>query len=75
MDSTMATAVSAVQASYGVRAAAIVALTTSGTTARSLAKFRPECPIVAVTRNAQVGRQLQLHRGVLPLLYKGEYKE
>lgn len=72
MDTTQATAISAVQASYGVRAAAIINLTTSGTTAKMCAKFRPHCPIVSVTRFPQVARQLQLHRGVIPLLYKGQ---
>merc|ERR1711990_1132975 len=64
MDTTQTTAISAVQASYGVRAAAIINLTASGTTARLLAKYRPNCPIVSVTRFPQVARQLQLHRGV-----------
>ena len=35
------------------------------------AKYHPRCPIVAVTRFDQVARQLQLHRGVLPLYYTG----
>merc|ERR1712156_1251229 len=75
MDPAQATAISAVQASYGVRAAAIINLTTSGTTAKMCAKFRPHCPIVSVTRFPQVARQLQLHRGVIPLLYKEERAE
>jgi len=75
MDTTQTTAISAVQACYGVRAAAIINLTTSGTTSRMLAKYRPHCPIVSVTRFPQVARQLQLHRGVIPLLYKDERAE
>merc|ERR1711971_62210 len=75
MDTTQTTAISAVQASYGVRAAAIINLTTSGTTARMLAKYRPNCPIESVTRFPQVARQLHLHRGVIPLLYKDERAE
>jgi pyruvate kinase len=71
MDTTQATAIAAVQASYGVRAAAIVSLTTTGTTAKLCSKYRPQCPIIAVTRFEQVARQLQLHRGVIPLLYEG----
>jgi pyruvate kinase len=70
MDTTQATAIAAVQASYGVRAAAIVSLTTTGTTAKLCSKYRPQCPIIAVTRFEQVARQLQLHRGVIPLLYE-----
>ncbi len=72
MDTTQATAISAVQASYGIRAAAIVVLTTSGVTAKLCAKYRPQCPIVAVTRFPQAARQLQLHRGVIPLLFQGK---
>jgi len=70
MDATKTTSVSAVQASYISQAAAIVAITTSGRTAKICAKFRPQCPIIAVTRFPQVARQMQLHRGILPLFYK-----
>lgn len=72
MDNTQTIAIAAVQASYGLRAAAIVVLTTSGTTPKMCAKYRPHCPIIAVTRFPQVARQLQLHRGVIPLYYKGK---
>merc|ERR1712241_216049 len=72
MDNTQCIAMAAVQASYSVKAAAIVTLTTSGATAKMCAKYRPPCPIVSVTRFPQVARQLQLHRGVIPLLYKEE---
>merc|ERR1711881_311101 len=70
MDATKTTSVSAVQASYISQAAAIVAITTSGRTAKICAKFRPQCPIIAVTRFPQVARQMQLHRGILPLFYE-----
>lgn len=51
-----------------LNAAAIVAVTTSGGTARRVSAFRPACPIVAATTNEQVFRQLKLTWGVLPLL-------
>ena len=70
LDTTESTAISAVQASYNVQAAAIVTLTTSGDTAIKCAKYRPHCPVLAVSRVEQVARQLQLHRGVIPLLYR-----
>merc|ERR1711936_619101 len=75
MDATQTTSVSAVQASYISHAAAIVAITTSGLTAKICAKFRPQCPIIAVTRYPQVARQMQLHRGILPLFYKEDRLE
>ncbi len=63
---------SAVQSAYNCRAKAIVALTNTGRTAREAAKYRPTCPILAVTRDAQVARQLQLHRGIIPMHYAGK---
>lgn len=71
MDTTQTTAVAAVQASYSCRAAAIVAITTSGRTAMLCAKYRPHCPIIAVTRFPQVARQMHLHRGIIPIQYEG----
>lgn len=49
-------------------AAAIVPLTQSGATARNVSKFRPTTPILAVTSQMRVARQLQLVWGVHPLL-------
>jgi len=68
-DSTVTTAISSVLASYKCRASAIVVLTTSGKTAHIISKYRPLCPILAVTRFDQVARQMQLYRGLIPLYY------
>lgn len=51
-----------------LRAAAIIAATTSGRTARSIAKYRPHTRIIAVTPNPMVQRQLMMSWGVIPLL-------
>ena len=51
-------------------ATAILTPTVSGYTARMVAKYRPQMPIVAVTPNPKVQRQLCLHWGVHPLLAK-----
>jgi len=74
-DSTTSVALSSVLASYKMQASAIVVLTTSGTTAHQCAKYRPHCPILAVTRYDQVARQMQLYRGIIPLLYTKEREE
>jgi pyruvate kinase len=49
-DTTTAVAIAAVEASYRTKAKAIVVLTSSGVTARLVSKFRPTCPIIAVSR-------------------------
>jgi len=51
-----------------LNAAAILPLTKSGSTARNVSKFRPSTPILAITHEVQVARQLQLVWGVNPLL-------
>ncbi len=48
--------------------AAMVASTTSGSTPKLVARFRPRCPIVALTNNPATYRQLNLSFGVIPYL-------
>ncbi|TRY84794.1 hypothetical protein DNTS_008976 [Danionella cerebrum] len=69
-DPTEVTAIGAVESSFKCCAGAIIILTTSGRSAHLLSRYRPRCPIIAVTRNAQVARQSQLLRGVFPALFK-----
>ena len=51
-----------------LHAAAIVAGTASGSTARLVARFRPPCPVLALTSNRITERQLNLTWGVIPTL-------
>jgi len=74
-DCTGTAAVSAVLAASRSKAAAIVVLTTTGATAMRVAKYRPQCPVVAVTRFAQPARQLRIYRGVKPLLVEQDVQE
>ncbi len=48
-------------------AAAIIACTRSGATARAISRFRPEMPIVATTPSARTSRQLTMSWGVATL--------
>ncbi len=51
-----------------VGAAAIVSLTSSGGTARMVSKYRPTCPIIAMTPSLSTWRQLSLIWGVKPCI-------
>ena len=55
---------------HDLDAAAILTLTVSGTTARMISKFRPECPIIGCTTNEKVYRQLSMSWGVIPVLFE-----
>ncbi|XP_063230698.1 pyruvate kinase-like [Bacillus rossius redtenbacheri] len=69
LEPTHSLAIAAVQAAVMCDATAIICTTTSGRSAQLLSRYRPPCPVVAVTRFARVARQLQLYRSVLALLY------
>ena len=71
-DSTTTIAIAAVNASIKSMASAIVVLTTTGRTAHLVAKYRPRCPIITVSRVAQTTRMAHLYRGLLPLYCEGD---
>ncbi|MGI5963778.1 MAG: pyruvate kinase [Lawsonibacter sp.] len=49
-------------------AKAILAATNSGRTARMICRFRPACPVAALTMHEKVRRQLAICWGVIPFL-------
>lgn len=51
-----------------LNASAIITVTQSGHTARIVSKYRPECPIIAVTPYEKVARRLALNCGVFPII-------
>ena len=53
-----------------LHAAAIVTVTSSGSTARKVAMYRPASPVIAASSVKKSLRKLQLIRGVAPLLCK-----
>lgn len=62
-------AMAAVSASYEQNAKAIVVLSTSGLTCRLVSKYKPNVPIMMVTRNDRAARYSHLYRGVYPFIY------
>ena len=61
------------RAAQDLDAAAIVAVTLSGNSARMISKFRPATPIIAVTPNEKTYFQLAMSWGIMPI--KNEYIE
>jgi pyruvate kinase len=55
-------------ASTELDAKAILTPTENGFTARNVSRFKPKCPILAITQDPMVVQLLQLVRGVFPLL-------
>jgi pyruvate kinase len=65
---TEAVSQAAIAMASHMKAAAIVALTESGLTARSISKYRPSCPILGVTTWPEVARGFALNWGVTGIL-------
>ena len=53
-------------------AAAIIALTETGFTSRLISKYRPDCPILAITTCKSVVSRLAMNWGVLAIHYDGD---
>jgi len=68
---TEAVAQAAITVANHLKAAAIIALTDTGFTARSISKYRPRSPILAVTRSEPVSRKLAMNWGILPIHHDG----
>jgi pyruvate kinase len=65
---TDAVAQAAVNLATHLHAAAVLTLTESGFTSRAISKYRPSCPILALTSDEGVVRRLTLNWGVLPMV-------
>ncbi|TDJ63160.1 MAG: pyruvate kinase [Proteobacteria bacterium] len=55
-----------------LKAAAIVALTETGFTSRLISKYRPDCPILAISSSSRVVRRLAMNWGVMAIHYQGD---
>lgn len=68
MSAVDAISTSCVETAGHIGAAAIVTLTESGVSAQMIARFKPTCPIIALSPNQVTVERLTLTRGVYPFL-------
>lgn len=64
----MAISLASVTTAYELGASAIISATVSGSTAKNVSRFRPECPILAITPSKNVARKLSVYWGVYPIV-------
>ena len=69
---TEAVSQASVSMAKNLKAAAIFSLTETGFTSRLVSKYRPDCPILAITASRRVARKLSMNWGVIPILFEGE---
>ena len=69
-DISSSVALAAVRTSYSANAKAVFTFTSSGYTARVMARFRPQIPIIALTEHIQTYHQLSMSWGIVPALTK-----
>ena len=69
---TEAVSQAAITMAEHLQAGAILTLTESGFTSRSISKYRPVCPIIAVSVSEQVVRRLALNWGVTAVRFEGD---
>lgn len=64
----IAISLASVTTAFELGASAIISATVSGSTAKNVSRFRPECPILAITPSNSVARKLLLYWGVYPIV-------
>lgn len=63
-----AISLSSVATAQELGAKAIIAATQSGSTAKIVSKYKPQCPVIAITPYEKVARRLNLSWGVYPIV-------
>lgn len=69
---TEAVAQASITMANHLNAAAILALTETGFSSRLISKYRPDCPILAITSSSVVAHRLAMSWGIYSILYTEE---
>ncbi|PAV83646.1 hypothetical protein WR25_21670 [Diploscapter pachys] len=68
-DMTQTIAIAAVSAAVSCHASSIIIITTTGRSAIQCSRYKPPVPIMTISRDEGVCRQLHLYRGIFPIFY------
>lgn len=71
----IARAKAAIALGASLDAGAIVVLTEQGNTTKALSQLRPTRPVIAITEDLRLARQLQLYYGIYPLIVEGNLSD
>lgn len=69
---TEAVAQASITMANHLQAAAIIALTETGFSSRLISKYRPDCPILAITSSSTVAHRLAMSWGIYGIVYRGD---
>lgn len=69
---TEAVAQASITMANHLNATAIIALTETGFSSRLISKYRPDCPILAITSSSDVAHRLAMSWGIYALVYNKE---
>lgn len=61
-----------VEVSLKCNVALIIVLTTSGLSAKIIAKYRPRCPILAIIKQRNSAKKMSVWRNLVPVHYLGK---
>lgn len=63
--------VGCVEVSLKCNAVAIIVITTSGLSAKTIARYRPTCPVLAIVRHGTSARKISAWRNIIAVQYIG----
>eukprot|EP01129_Flabellula_baltica_P000493 TRINITY_DN10498_c0_g1_i1.p1 TRINITY_DN10498_c0_g1~~TRINITY_DN10498_c0_g1_i1.p1 ORF type:complete len:522 (+),score=153.06 TRINITY_DN10498_c0_g1_i1:76-1641(+) len=72
---TESIASSCVKTAWDLNAGVILSVSSSGSTARAVSKYRPHIPIICITNDPRTARRCLLTRSVIPYLFEGAWSE
>lgn len=75
IDPAYAISIGCVEVSLKCHAAAIIVVTTTGLSAKIIARYRPRCPVLAIVRHGKCARKISTWRNLFAIHYTGKFNQ